>query len=278
MQDTELYRYLLGIEPPWTVERVKLDLVNQRVDVWANHAEDLRWLCPECETLVPLYDHAPERSWRHLDSCQFMTFLHARPPRINCRDHGVRQVRLPWADAKARFTLLFERLAIDVLQEADILGATRILRVSWDEAWHILERAVERGLMTKEKRICPRIGVDEKSVGKEHTYMTLVCDLDKSTVEYITEDRMTSTVEDYNFTRLPTEKSDEPIIKNEKSTDFLFQDESLVVLKDIRPHAPVHLLIVPRRQNIYENSYQFWKNGTPASGNFLISNPSYNLN
>jgi transposase len=67
---------------------------------------------------------------------------------------------LPWADAKARFTLLFERLAIDVLQEADILGATRILRVSWDEAWHILERAVERGLMAKEKRICPRIGVD----------------------------------------------------------------------------------------------------------------------
>jgi len=59
MQDTELYRYLLGIEPPWTVERVNLDLVNQRVDVWANHAEDLRWPCPECETLVPLYDHAP---------------------------------------------------------------------------------------------------------------------------------------------------------------------------------------------------------------------------
>lgn len=37
------------------------------------------------------------------------------------------------------------------------------------------------------------------------------------------------------------------IIKSEKSTDFLFQDDSLVGLKDIRPHAPVHLLIVPRR-------------------------------
>jgi len=33
MQDTKLYRYLLGIEPPWTVDRVKLDLVNQRVDM-----------------------------------------------------------------------------------------------------------------------------------------------------------------------------------------------------------------------------------------------------
>jgi transposase len=104
---------------------------------------------------------------------------------------------LPWADAKARFTLLFERLAIDVLRESDILGATRILRISWDEAWHILERAVERGLMVKERRICTRIGVDEKSVGKGHTYMTLVCDLEASTVEYIAEDRKQTSLDGY---------------------------------------------------------------------------------
>jgi histidine triad (HIT) family protein len=36
------------------------------------------------------------------------------------------------------------------------------------------------------------------------------------------------------------------IIQGEKSADFLYQDDSLVVFKDIRPHAPVHLLIVPR--------------------------------
>jgi len=36
------------------------------------------------------------------------------------------------------------------------------------------------------------------------------------------------------------------IIKGEKSAVFVYQDESLVVFKDIRPHAPVHLLIVPR--------------------------------
>jgi histidine triad (HIT) family protein len=36
------------------------------------------------------------------------------------------------------------------------------------------------------------------------------------------------------------------IIKGEQSADFLYQDESLVVFKDIHPHAPVHLLIVPR--------------------------------
>lgn len=37
------------------------------------------------------------------------------------------------------------------------------------------------------------------------------------------------------------------IIRGEKSADFLYQDESLVVFRDIRPHAPVHLLIVPRK-------------------------------
>jgi histidine triad (HIT) family protein len=36
------------------------------------------------------------------------------------------------------------------------------------------------------------------------------------------------------------------IIKGEQSADFLYQDESVVVFKDIRPHAPVHVLIVPR--------------------------------
>jgi transposase len=108
MQDTELYRYLLGIGEPWTVERVTLDMENQRIDVWATHPEEIRWPCPECGSLASLYDHAPERAWRHLDSCQFKTFLHARPPRVNCKEHGVRQVRLSWAEESSRFTLLFE--------------------------------------------------------------------------------------------------------------------------------------------------------------------------
>jgi hypothetical protein len=29
MRDTELYRYLLGIEAPWTVKTVQLDLVKR---------------------------------------------------------------------------------------------------------------------------------------------------------------------------------------------------------------------------------------------------------
>jgi hypothetical protein len=45
----------------------------------------------------------------------------------------VAKVRLAWAEPMSRFTALFERLATDVLTECDVLGAARLLRLSWDE-------------------------------------------------------------------------------------------------------------------------------------------------
>jgi transposase len=197
MRDIELYRHLLGIESPWTVTRVDLNVPEQRVDVWAGHADQAPWSCPECGTQAPVYDHAEERVWRHLDSCQFRTLLHARPPRVQCPTHGVRQVRLPWAEGRARFTTLFERLAIDVLRECDITGACQILRISWDEAWHLVERAVARGRKRKARSLPARLGVDEKAVAKGHVYMTLVCNLETATIEHVAEERKRASLEQY---------------------------------------------------------------------------------
>ena len=106
------HQYLLGLQSPWTVSCVNLDVNGQRVDVWAEHPENAAWKCPQCSATLPLYDHAEERTWRHLDSCQFQTYLHARIPRVECGAHGVVQVRVPWAEPRARFTRLFERLEV----------------------------------------------------------------------------------------------------------------------------------------------------------------------
>jgi transposase len=179
------------------VDRVELDIGGGRVDVWAVHEEGLRWACPECRTELAIYDHAPERIWRHLDTCQFKTFLHARVPRVECPTHGVKQVSIPWAEAKSRFTALFERLAIDLLQVSDIEGAGRILRVSWDEAWGIMERAVARGKKRKKGRVVRKMGVDEKSAARGHNYLTIVSDLERGTVEYLGDHRDEGSLDGY---------------------------------------------------------------------------------
>ena len=176
---------------------VNLDVPRQRVDVWAEHPEDAAWACRHCAQALPLYDHAEERTWRHVDSCQFQTYLPARIPRVACGEHGAVPVMVPWADPRSRFTLLFERLAIDVLGQCDVTGATKIVRVSWDEAWGIMTRAVKRGRQRKAPKVVRQIGVDEKAAAKGHTYLTLVCDLDEGTVEHIAEDRRRESLDGY---------------------------------------------------------------------------------
>jgi transposase len=147
--------------------------------------------------LLPSYDHAHARSWRHLDHGDWFTRLHARIPRVTCLWHGIRHTPLPWALAGARYTIAFERHAIDVLRETDVLGGARLLYLSWDEAWHIMERAVSRGQQRKGRRIIPRLGVDEKAVAKGHCYVTVVCDLDQSTVEYVADNRRKISLDTY---------------------------------------------------------------------------------
>ncbi|MHB8329093.1 MAG: transposase family protein [Acidimicrobiales bacterium] len=89
MRDTELYRHVLGVESPWEVNRVKFSTEGERIDVWVDHPRGTRWKYPECDRGLPTYDHAEEWEWRHLDTCQFLTYLHARPPRVECPEHGV---------------------------------------------------------------------------------------------------------------------------------------------------------------------------------------------
>jgi transposase len=197
MESVELYRQLLGLTAPWAVERVELDMAKQHVEVHVGHAPGQRFACPECGRELGVYDHLAERVWRHLDSCQFLTYLHARPPRVSCPEHGVHQAALPWAQAGSRFTNLFEALAIDVLLAANIKKAAGLLRITWDEAWHLMERAVYRGRATKAHDVPKQIGVDEKAIAKGHRYMTLVCDLEAATVEYIGEDRKEKSLGDY---------------------------------------------------------------------------------
>jgi transposase len=197
MQDHELYRRILGIEAPWQVERVELKLKDGEVHIYLTHKDNWEWACAECAALCPLYDHQPERQWRHLDTCQYLTIVHAAPPRSQCPEHGVRVVKLPWAEASSRFTALFEALAIEWLKHASQKAVGEQLQLSWEEIHGILERAVERGLARRQAEEIPQLGVDEKAFRKGHKYLTLVNDLTRNRVLYVAEDREQSSLDGF---------------------------------------------------------------------------------
>ena len=132
MQDRTLYARLLGIEDPWRVTDVTLRLDDENavvVSVELDPEATLR--CPKCESRGSRYD-SRERRWRHLDTTQYRTTLVANVARIQCDEHGVVQISVPWSDSKWRFTALFEALVIDWLKEASFSAVVRQLSLGWD--------------------------------------------------------------------------------------------------------------------------------------------------
>jgi transposase len=207
MQDRKLFEQILGITSPWSVDRVELKLEAGEVHVYVTDDVKAEWCCPECGKPCPLHDHEPSRSWRHLDTCQYRTLLHTAVPRTKCPEHGVLTVRVPWAEPNSRFTALFERLAIDWMQEAGRSAVARRMGLTWDQADGIMRRAVRRGLARREERVVAQIGVDEKSFQRRHEYVTTVCDLDRGHVLYVGDDRKQETLERF-YRQLTPEQLD----------------------------------------------------------------------
>ena len=189
MEIEEHYSQLLGIHSPWEISRVDLKLPEQRVDIVIEFAGDCA-PCPECGTVSPKHDNRQERTWRHLDTMQFGTYLHCQLPRVRCKTHGVKSVEAPWAGKNSRFTLLFEAFAIRVLKAArSVEEARKLLKLNWHQVEAIKARAVQRGLARRQEEPIPSIGIDEKQFRSGHQYISSLFDLEGGRVLDVVEER-----------------------------------------------------------------------------------------
>ena len=122
-------------------------------------------------------------------------------PRVQTPEGKVETVPVPWSGKRSRFTLLYERFAIEVLP-LDGLGAlslskrlacgsvraaAQLLGLSWDQLHLIMERAVERGMARRELDELRHVGMDEKSFAKGQSDVSLLTDLDAGRVLEVME-------------------------------------------------------------------------------------------
>jgi transposase len=196
MKDTELYARLLGLASPWQVTDVTFLPQQRSVTVKVAADEGAQWCCPQCGHPSPGYDKRT-REWRHLDTMQFKTLLEAEVPRVQCPEHGVLQVKVPWAEAGSGFTALFEAMAVFWLKQASTKAVASALGLSWNAVDGIMQRAVRRGLARRGELQPERLSIDETSFQKRHEYVTVVTDQATGHVIHVADDRTTASVESF---------------------------------------------------------------------------------
>ncbi len=198
MQTNELFRIALGLAEPWVVSKIEFSEDQRQLALWLDFPSGSRFACPECgRGGCGVYDSS-ERTWRHLNFFEHKTLLHARQPRVECPDHGVKTVEVPWARPGSGFTLLMEAFILVLVQSGMTAAqAARLIGEHDTRVWRVLQHYVEQARAEADFSKVTAVGVDETSRRRGHNYISVFMDLDKehSRVLFATEGKDARTVE-----------------------------------------------------------------------------------
>ncbi len=191
MKSPDFYRQILGISSPWKIVSVDLDMTAKRVVVRAEVDRSTRWAHPETKLAASLHKWT-ERTWRHLDTCQFETLITANVPSVKHQDGSIEEIAVPWADRYQRITKLLAQAVIMWLQACgNVAKVAEAMHLDWQTVNNIMKAAVERGLLRREDEIIEHVGIDEKSFKRGHVYASILNDLDNNRVWDLVEGRKT---------------------------------------------------------------------------------------
>jgi transposase len=195
----ELFRLALGLAEPWQVVKIEFSDEQHQLDLWLDFPAGSRFACPACQGSCGVYDTG-EREWRHLNFFQHQTILHARQPRIECPEHGVKTVEVPWARPGSGFTLLMEAFILVLVQSGMTASqAARLIGEHDTRVWRVLRQYVDEAREREDHSAVTAIGVDETSRKRGQNYVTVFVELgdEAHRVLFVAEGRDAETVEQF---------------------------------------------------------------------------------
>jgi transposase len=199
MNDLELFSQALGLVEPWRVVDVRFDAAGRRLDLRIDFPKGSRFGCPECGRQgCPVHD-TEQKTWRHLDFFQHQAFLTARVPRVQCAEHGVKQVQVPWARERSGFTLLFEALVMALVKEMPVAAVAGLIGESDMRVWRVLHHYVDRAVGAQDLSALERLGVDETSSRRGQDYVSVFADLDQRRAVFAVDGRDQQAVQAFSL-------------------------------------------------------------------------------
>jgi transposase len=127
-----------------------------------------------------------ERRFRTVPIGRRATLVVLPIPRVECQACGVvRQVKIPFADARRSYTSSFERYALELGRRMTIRDVAAHLGVSWDVIKDIQKRDLARRFAKPKLKHLRHLAIDEIAIAKGHRYLTVVLDLDSGAVVFV---------------------------------------------------------------------------------------------
>lgn len=192
----EMFGAALGLQPPWRVTSVEFDKSLGKLEIGLDFPRGSRFACPHerCgESACPVHD-TTEKSWRHLDFFEHQAFLTARVPRVDCPEHGVHLVVVPWARPGSGFTLLMEVAMLTFAKQMPIAPLAAMAREHDTRVWRVVEHHVGAARAGLDFSGVTKVGCDETSARKGQDYVSIFMDLAERRVMFATPGRDAETV------------------------------------------------------------------------------------
>lgn len=231
MKDTDLFQLALSLMPPWMVRGCSFDVSEKRLDIQIDFERGGTFSCPACgRAECGAYD-TEERTWRHLNFFEHVTYLHAWVPRVKCPDCGIKTVPVPWARTGSGFTLLFEAFVLMMAGQMPVGPLARIVGEHDTRIWRIITHYVEEARGREDFSGVKAVGVDETGARKGHDYISLFVDMKRSKLMFATEGKDAKTVKAF--------KKDFKAHKGKpKKVEEVSMDMSPAFISGVRDHFP----------------------------------------
>ena len=186
----QFFDLILNLDPDWKVEKVVGDYRLKEVEIKITFIGK-KVECPNTFEMCGIYDHSPERRWRHLDLFDYKTYIVCNLPRIKNEQEKVVTIIPPWASKSTRYTHQFEVKVIDILKATQNQTKTaELMNCSFNQVNRILHNSVKRGLERRPKDVAfKHLSLDEKSFKRNHKYVTVLSSPTSGVIIDICEDR-----------------------------------------------------------------------------------------